>query len=81
MALDNRDKRASAFGVGRPWNRTKEPDVTLTPFWRAASGNVTGMNAFTAPTGGGVNAMIGVGGLIGPGGLISGAGLVGRGEN
>jgi len=39
MALDSLTKRASVPGIGRPWYRTKNPDVTLPAAWRQASGN------------------------------------------
>jgi hypothetical protein len=49
MAIDTKTKRASVFGVGRPWMRTKEPDATQPQPWRIATGWAYGGNAVVEP--------------------------------
>ena len=44
MALDSKPKRASVPGVGRPWMRLHEIDVTLDQGWRQNSGLAYGGN-------------------------------------
>ncbi len=48
MAIDTREKRAAATGVGRPWLRDKVPVATPDEEWRIASGNAWGGNALSA---------------------------------
>lgn len=50
MALDTPEKRANVPGVGRPWYRTKSPQVSLDEQWRIASGNAYGGNALSVGT-------------------------------
>ena len=47
MAIDDKEKRASVIGVGRPWMRTKFPVATPDEEWRASSGNSYGGNALS----------------------------------
>ena len=71
MALDTREKRAAALGVGRPWMRDKLPGA-VDEEWRIATGNAYGGNALSPPVGGGLSVR-----LIGPSGLIGeGGGLI-----
>lgn len=54
MALDgagDRERRAAALGVGRPWMRDKLPVATPDVEWRAASGNAYGANGIASPGG------------------------------
>ena len=46
MALDTKEKRMAAAGVGRPWMRAKLPGANDEE-WRVASGNAWGGNALT----------------------------------
>ncbi len=47
MAIDSKEKRASALGVGRPWVRDKFPIATPDEEWRASSANSYGGNALS----------------------------------
>ena len=48
MAIDDKEKRASVIGVGRPWARDKFPVADPDGEWRASSGNTYGGNTFSA---------------------------------
>jgi hypothetical protein len=75
MALDSREKRAAALGVGRPWVRDKLPGANDQE-WRIASGNAYGGNALSPAAGRIMGALAGRGGLAGEGGLAGiGGGL------
>ena len=45
MAIDDKEKRASVIGVGRPWMRDKFPVATPDEEWRMSSGLTYGGNA------------------------------------
>ena len=51
MAIDTKEKRMAASGVGRPYLRGKLPVASPDEEWRIASGNAYGGNALS-PTGG-----------------------------
>lgn len=48
MALDTKEKRMAAAGVGRPWMRAKLPGANDEE-WRIASGNAWGGNTLASP--------------------------------
>ena len=48
MAIDDKEKRASVIGVGRPWMRDKFPVATPDEEWRMSSGLTYGGNALGA---------------------------------
>lgn len=47
MPIDTRAKRASVFGVGRPWMRNTEPDVTTPEAWRLSVGHAYSVAALS----------------------------------
>ena len=47
MAVDTKEKRMNAAGVGRPWMRSKLPGAN-DQAWRIASGNGYGGNELSA---------------------------------
>jgi len=53
MAIDSKEKRAGALGVGRPWMRDKFPVATPDEQWRIASGHAYGGNVLSPPVPGG----------------------------
>jgi len=57
MALDTQEKRMAAFGVGRPWMRTKLPGANDEE-WRISSGNAYGGNALSPAAAGGVTVTV-----------------------
>jgi len=61
MAIDDKEKRAAALGVGRPWMRGQFPVATPDEEWRISVGNAYGGNALSAVTGTAIRDMIGSG--------------------
>lgn len=47
MSLDSKEKRASIFGVGRPWMRDMFPVAAPDEEWRISCGNAYGGNALS----------------------------------
>lgn len=47
MALDTKEKRQNATGVGRPWMRSQFPVATPDEQWRIGIGNAYGGNVLT----------------------------------
>jgi len=47
VSIDSKEKRASIFGVGRPWMRDMFPVATPDEEWRVSCGNAYGGNALS----------------------------------
>ena len=77
MAIDTREKRMNAMGVGRPWHRSHHTE-TIDEQWRIAAGNAYGGNALSPAAGRIMFSMVGPGGLVRHGGIAGhGGGLAG----
>lgn len=79
MAIDSKEKRQNAAGVGRPYMRHPEPVGATDEQSRIARGLGYGGNALTPVVGGRIMfSLAGAGGLAGEGGIAgSGGGLAG----
>jgi len=77
MAIDNREKRQSVPGAGRPWMRSHDT-ATIDEQWRLGAGNVYNGNTLSAAVGRIMSSLAAGGGLVHSGGIAgSGGGLAG----